>query len=356
MERFWNMKINLSFSGMGVYRLCWVCLAVLGISSQAALSQDESAQADNLDGRKIKVLIVDGQNNHDTWPKTTWMMKRYLEETGRFEVEIARTQFTWQGKHHLEQYPLHDGKGYQHLDHPKADPDFKPAFDQYDVVVNNFGYEAARWPEQTEKAFEEYLRSGGGLVVIHAADNCWPDWDQYNRMIGLGGWGGRNEKSGPYVYYSQDEKLVVDHSAGPGGHHGAEHDFAIKIRESSHPIVAGLPSQFLHGRDELYEQLRGPAENLTVLATAFAAPEQGGSNRHEPVLMTVRYHNGRVFHTVLGHADYSMESVGFITTFLRGTEWAATGTVTLPIPDDFPGDEKTVQRKFEAKPSSAADK
>jgi type 1 glutamine amidotransferase len=52
--------------------------------------------------------------------------------------------------------------------------------------------------------------------------------------------------------------------------------------------------------------------------------------------MTVRYGNGRVFHTVLGHADYSMRCVGFITTLLRGTEWAATGKVTIGVPDDFP--------------------
>jgi hypothetical protein len=318
------------------------------VRETAELSRDEVVE-------KIKVLIVDGQNNHDTWPKTTWMMKQYLEETGKFEVDIARTKFVWQGKHLIDQFPLDDGKTYEYLDQPKADPDFKPNFKDYEVVVNNLGYQAARWPSETESAFVDYMKNGGGLVVVHAADNCWPDWEEFNQMIGLGGWGGRNEQSGPYVYYNDEGKLVVDSSKGSGGHHGAQHDYSIKVRESAHPIVAGLPSEFMHGRDELYEQLRGPANHMTVIATAYAAKEHGGSQRHEPVLMTVQYGKGRVFHTVLGHADYSMESVAFITTFVRGTEWAATGKVTVRMPDDFPRNDKVTRRIFELRSVPSSD-
>jgi type 1 glutamine amidotransferase len=298
-------------------------------------------------GEPLRALIIDGQNNHDNWPKTTWMMKQYLEETGQFRVDIARTRYTWQGQHLMEQFPLDDGKRYEPLEQPKTDPDFKPKFADYQVVVNNLGYGAAPLPKETQTALVEYMRQGGGLVVVHAADNCWPEWKEYNEMIGLGGWGGRNEKSGPYVYFNDAGSLVVDQSKGNGGHHGAQHDFVIKVRESAHPILAGLPNEFMHGKDELYEQLRGPAKNMTVIATAFAAREQGGSNRHEPVLMTIDYEKGRVFHTVLGHADYSMESVAFIGTFVRGTEWAATGKVAISAPDNFPNKDATSVRKFE---------
>ena len=31
---------------------------------------------------RLKALILDGQNNHDVWPKSTVMMKQYLEESG----------------------------------------------------------------------------------------------------------------------------------------------------------------------------------------------------------------------------------------------------------------------------------
>jgi type 1 glutamine amidotransferase len=63
------------------------------------------------------------------------------------------------------------------------------------------------------------------------------------------------------------------------------------------------------------------------------------------MIMTIDFGKGRVFHTPLGHADYSQECVGFITTFQRGSEWAATGKVTLPVPADFPRDECR-SRKF----------
>jgi hypothetical protein len=107
-----------------------------------------------------------------------------------------------------------------------------------------------------------------------------------------------------------------------------------------HPITKGLPRRWIHGADELYSQLRGPAQNMEILATAFAAPGQGGTGRDEPMLMTISYGKGRIFHTALGHADEgggpAMQCVGFIVTFQRGAEWAACGNVTQKIPYDFP--------------------
>jgi hypothetical protein len=105
--------------------------------------------------------------------------------------------------------------------------------------------------------------------------------------------------------------------------------------------MKGLPAAWLHAQDELYSELRGPAENLTVLATAYADTSKGGSGKHEPILMTIIYGKGRVFHTVLGHAggdsaQPAMECVGFIATFQRGAEWAVTGDVKQTVPDDFP--------------------
>jgi hypothetical protein len=49
----------------------------------------------------------------------------------------------------------------------------------------------------------------------------------------------------------------------------------------------------------------------------------------------------------MGHADYSMECVGFITILKRGTEWAATGDVALTeVPNDFPTEDKSSRRPF----------
>ncbi|TWT52492.1 Trehalose utilization [Rubripirellula amarantea] len=297
---------------------------------------------------KLRVLIIDGQNNHVRWPKTTMMMKSFLEDSGRFTVDIARTQFTWKGGDLLKEFPLEDGKEYQDLPEPKSDPDFKPEFANYDVVLSNFGWKAAPWPQETQDALEEYVAGGGGMVIVHAADNSFGQWEEFNKMIGLGGWDGRNEKSGPYVYYDEDGKIVRDESAGSGGSHGPQHEYQIVIRDPDHPITKGLPRAWMHAKDELYQQLRGPANNMSILATAYADPQMKGTGRHEPMLMTIDYKQGRIFHTPMGDNDGSMECVGFITTLVRGTEWAATGKVTLTdTPEDFPTSTDVKVRKFE---------
>jgi len=105
----------------------------------------------------------------------------------------------------------------------------------------------------------------------------------------------------------------------------------------------------MHAKDELYDRLRGPAEKVTVLASAFSAKETKGSGEHEPLLMVIRYGKGRVFHTALGHnngADLTAQRcVGFIVTLQRGAEWAATGRVTQKVPADFPAADKISSRE-----------
>jgi type 1 glutamine amidotransferase len=187
------------------------------------------------------------------------------------------------------------------------------------------------------------------LVSVHAADNSWPNWPAYNRMIGLGGWGNRNEKDGPYVYYNEKDELVRDDSKGNAGTHGAQHEIPITVREPNHPITKGLPKYFLTTKDECYAKLRGPAEKMTILATGEEQTVPASKGRHEPMLMTIDYGKGRVFHTTLGHDTPAFEGVAFITTFLRGTEWAATGNVTQTIPKDFPTADNATSRKFKLK-------
>jgi type 1 glutamine amidotransferase len=165
-------------------------------------------------------------------------------------------------------------------------------------------------------------------------------------MIGLGAWGDRTIESGPYVYYSKgDEKLTRDTTDGPCGSHGAQHEALLTVRTPEHPVVKGMPAQWLHTNDEVYERLRGPAKNMTILATAYSgvneeAKKSGRTDRHEPMLMVINYKKGRIFHITLGHSDVSMECIGLKTAFERGTEWAATGAVTQKIPANFPGVEK----------------
>lgn len=314
---------------------------------------------------KQKVLIIDGQNNHYIWPKTTMMMKDYLEETGLFEVNIHRMDSVWLGIKYkenrpepytsfIEKYPVGDAT-YAVSHDPIKTSDFSMNFNKYDLIVTNLGLEATLWPTETRKAFENYMKNGGGLMVVHAANNSWGNWAAYNKMIGLGAWGGRDTSSGPYVYYNDAGQVVKDSTDGVCGSHGKEYEYEITSRDNEHPIMKGLPTKWLHAQDELYERMRGPFENATILATAYADVEKNappwdanvkGLGQHVPMLMTIEYGEGRVFHTTLGHFDYSMECVGFITTLQRGAEWAATGKVTQDIPEDFPSTDQTKSRKW----------
>ncbi len=269
------------------------------------------ASAQQASQKKLKALIINGQSfYHDNWPEVTETLKEQLLNSGRFSVEVLTSK------------PLGEDIS-----------DFRPAFQNYDVVVSV--YDGTEWAAPTKKDFERYMKKGGGFVSIHAADNAFPKWGAYNKMIGLGGWGERDEASGPYVYYNEAGERVTDNSQGRGGHHGKRHSYRVVLREE-HPVTRGLPTEWMHVNDELYEQLRGPAENMVIMATAWADPETGGSGRHEPMLMGVRWGKGRIFHSVMGHDPASMQCLGFIITFLRGAEWAATGKVTIPVPDNFP--------------------
>lgn len=321
---------------MRIYRLLlFGLLALMSIGS--ALQAEE----------KLKVLIIDGQNNHD-WKSCRPILKWALEGCGRFTVDATATpppDSSGPKAPRGEATPEVKAKYDTDLSAWKAQQaaawqQWRPKFRDYDALVSN--YNGQDWPEEVRKDFVDYVRNGGGLVVVHAADNSFPG-PEYNEMIGLGGWGGRDERSGPMVRW-RDGTVVFDASPGAGGTHGAAHEFLVEKREPEHPIMQGLPTAWRHAVDELDSKLRGPAKNLTVLATAKAEPGKGGGPENEPILMVIRYGQGRVFHTMLGHDTRSMSGLGFQVTLQRGTEWAATGKVTLPAPkvEALPADKAAI--------------
>ena len=237
--------------------------------------------------KPIKTLLITGQNNHN-WQVSHVVLKQILENSGRFSVDFAVS--------------------------PEAGKDMS-----------------------------------GFVLIYHAADNAFVNWPEYNKICALGGWENRDEKAGPYVYWS-DGKLIKDSSAGVGGSHGKQHEYVLNARNHEHPIMKGLPNKWKHAQDELYDRMRGPGNIKDCLYTAYSDKETGGSGREEPLIFTVDYGNARIFHTMLGHAGETVENcpamqcAGFQITLLRGAEWAATGKVTQKVPADFPTEKQVSNR------------
>ena len=260
------------------------------------------------------VLILDGESGgpYHQWKLTTQVLKKVLDETGLFDVVIVTA--------------------------PPAGASFasfQPDFARYRAVVLNYDAPDERWPVALKSSFEEYVRNGGGVVSVHAADNAFPGWAAYNEMIGVGGWRDRTERAGPH-WHVKDGRLTPDTAPGKAGSHGDRLPYRITVRDASHPVTRGLPPAWMHQSDELYAALRGPGRNMTVLADAHSDPANKGTGLDEPQLMALTFGRGRIFHTTLGHDVTAMSSVDFIVTLQRGTEWAATGAVTQPVPANFP--------------------
>jgi len=269
---------------------------------------------------KIRVVIIDGQNNHN-WRATTPHLRKVLESSGRFAVDVSTSL----------------RPGDKPVDGKDTGP-FPPDLTKYDVVLSN--YNGGAWPGDFQKSLEDRLRAGKiHLVIVHAANNSFEGWTEYNRMIGMG-W--RGNGFGDRLTLDADGKETrIAKGKGPGAGHGAMHPFLVNIRDSEHPVVKGMPREWLHFRDELYHGMRGPAENVHLIARSYSDEKFSGTGEHEPMIWTVDYGKGRVFHTPMGHDLEAMQCIGFIATLQRGTEWAATGKVTLELPKDFPTETKT---------------
>jgi uncharacterized protein len=311
----------------------------IAVALTAALLFTAALQADD---KKIKVLIVDGQNNH-AWKQTTPHMKKWLEASGKFTVDVATSparpstpakpkdpndaEAAAKYKDQLTEFAKAT------LTYREEMFKFLPAWDDYQVVISN--YNGDNWSEGARATLEQYVSSGkGGLVIVHAANNSFPGWKEYDLMIGMG-WRGANYGD-RLALDAEGKEFRQDKNKGPGSSHGAKHAFTVTVRDRSHPVTKGMPAEWLHAADELYHGMRGPVQNVHLLATAYSDKKTGGTGDHEPMIWTVSYGKGRVFHTPMGHDLDGMRCVGFITTLQRGTEWAATGEVTIPIPENFP--------------------
>ncbi len=228
----------------------------------------------------IEVLIVSGANNHD-WRWTTPSLQSMLTESGKFNVTITYD--------------------------PAKDLADAKALSSYATVL--LDYNGPRWGQAAEQTFLKAVNAGLGVSVIHAANNAFPGWTEYEQLVG--------------------------HLWRKGTGHGRFHEFGLRVLDYSHPITATMPD-FVDHPDELYHRLvrvEGPARD--VIGVSHSSKESGGTGVDEPMIIVGTYGKGRMFHTPLAHvwerqehtkvshADPQLRSL-----IVRGTEWAATGKVT----------------------------
>jgi type 1 glutamine amidotransferase len=241
----------------------------------------------------IRVLVLSGRNNHD-WRTTTPFLRKSLDGAGRFDVRVTE-----------------EPAGLS-----------AATLASYDVVVSD--YNGPRLGTGAEKALDEYVRGGKGIVIVHAADYAFgslellgdnqkragkfePPWTEYGKMVGAV-WSAENPKTG----------------------HGPRRVFDVKVTSRDHPIMRGLPA-VMRASDELYRGFR-MTDPIQLLATAFDAAERSGTGKDEPMIWVKSWGKGRVFHTALGHDVAAMMQPAFLLPFLRGVEWAATGDVRDAAP------------------------
>jgi type 1 glutamine amidotransferase len=232
---------------------------------------------------RIKTLLLTGANNHD-WRRSAPFCEDLLEGSGLFDVTLTED--------------------------PSAALGDAAALAKYDLLFSD--YNGPAWSEAAKANFLDAVRGGTGFVVLHAADNAFPGWVEYETMVAL---------------------LWRE-----GTGHGRYHEFEVKMVDRDHPITRGLEDFRLW--DELYHRLvHMHGAPYRVLATAWSDPETGGTGEDEPMMVVQQYGEGRIYHHVLGHvwpgdpaenkgcSMATFENEGFQRSLLRGCEWAATGGV-----------------------------
>jgi|SRR5579883_212910 len=255
-----------------------IAFAALAVTLTAAFT---SPAADP--GKPVKLLIITGDHGHK-WKDTTQALQEFLSAKGRINVDVTTT--------------------------PSKDlTDENLA--KYDVLMLNYkdtpkGAEESKWSDANKAAFLKAVKDGKGLVVVHHASSAFvkPNWDEFEKAT-AGGW--RTQ-----------------------GFHGPAHEYTVKKTDAKHPISEGLPSEFKHNKDELYQNSMIPSGSV-VLATAYSDPAKPkGTGKDEPVIWVNTYGKGRVYNNALGHDTEAMSDPNYQEWMRRGVEWAATGTVGSP--------------------------
>lgn len=213
---------------------------------------------------KPKVVILTGANNHD-WKTTTPVLKEILKASGRFTVDVV------------------------------TEPEklTKERLAGYEILLSNWNVfgkkKPAPWSEALKTAYADFVRGGGGHVVVHAGSSAFYDWPDY-QAIGLATW-----------------------KDGTG--HGKPHEFEVRIADDTHPVTREMKN--FKTTDELWYR-PFVQKDAHVLAESFSST----TGNWEPTAMVGRFGKGRCFTLLLGHDTKTMQSDGFQSLLVRGTAWS----------------------------------
>jgi type 1 glutamine amidotransferase len=253
--------------------------------------------APHVGAKDIKALIITGDEvDAHKWKETAPLIKKILTSAG-INADVTET----------------------------PSKDLTPEnLAKYDVFVLNYrntpkgakSNPASVWSEENKKAFLDAVKGGKGLYVHHFSSSAFTgktDFEkEYEKAI-AGGW--RKQ-----------------------GNHGKMHEFTASVRKK-HPITEGL-KDFVHGRDELYQNsVMLPGSEILVAAFSDKKIDPKNTDKLEPIVWVAHYGKGRVVNNVLGHDTTAMKGKGYQVLLIRGVEWAATGKVTHPVPDELKSDK-----------------
>ncbi|MBI5693096.1 MAG: ThuA domain-containing protein [Verrucomicrobia bacterium] len=233
----------------------------------------------------LRVLLLSGDNNH-AWAETTPVLRAVLEADGRCQVAVT------------EEVPGLTAR----------------SFAPYEVILSNYNTFKRPaptdqvWKSDVRSAFLGHLRSGHGLVVVHAGSSVFYDWPEFQQVAGTSWTLGTTR-------------------------HGQRHVAPVNFTAIDHPITRGLKPFWTF--DEFWENLV-VHPGATVLAMVTPEPKSKGGGTPAPSLLTTEYGRGRGVCLLLGHDVAAMRNPAFRTLLVRATEWAARGKVAATAAADWP--------------------
>ncbi len=163
---------------------------------------------------------------------------------------------------------------------------------QYDAVVMHFkNYDPKKPGPKAQRNLDQFVRGGGGLVLVHFACGAFQEWTDFDKIAGR----------------------VWKPKLPPHDHYGK---FQVDIADAQHPVTRGMKA--FETTDELYTCLDGRTP-IRVLATAVSKQDK----KAHPIALVLEPGKGRTFQCVLGHNTKALEPPGVGELLRRGTAWAA---------------------------------